>query len=148
MRTVRTSIFLRDLAKASSQTQLHNALVRLGDASGTDRERRRYGWGTPPAEAVVMQETSGDPLGGRMTDARRDALSAAPEGHVSEMAKADFDAAEATIAGERRAFLEVGEALLAIQRGAGHRHLGFSRFEDYVCARWHLGRTPRSKRLE
>jgi hypothetical protein len=74
-----------------------------------------------------------------LTEARHAALSVAAQGHVSEMAKADFEAAEATIAADPRAFLEVGEALLEVQRGAGHRHLGFSCFDDYLRARWRLG---------
>jgi hypothetical protein len=56
------------------------------------------------------------------------------------MAQAELEAAEAIIASECRALLEVGQALLSIRRSAGHRHLGFSRFEDYMHARWHLGR--------
>jgi hypothetical protein len=64
------------------------------------------------------------------------------------MAQAELEAAEAIIAGECRALLEVGEALLSIRRGAGHRHLGFSRFEDYMLARWHLGRRATESSFE
>ena len=138
---MRTSNFLCALVRAGLQSRLHHGPVRLGDASGTDGERPRYGWGTPPVESVVMRETCGGRLESRrvVSKAGQDARPVATKEHECEMAQAEFEAAEAIIAGECRALLEVGEALLSIRRGAGHRYLGFTRFEDYMYTRWHLG---------
>ena len=60
---------------------------------------------------------------------------------AAEMSEAELQAAEAVIARGRRAFLEVGAALLAIQRCRGYVLRGYARFEDYVEQQWGFGRT-------
>ena len=60
---------------------------------------------------------------------------------ATDMSRAELEAAEAVIDRGRRAFLEVGAALLAIQQGRGYLLRGYARFEDYVEQRWRFGRT-------
>ncbi|HEY1298117.1 MAG TPA: DUF5131 family protein [Chloroflexota bacterium] len=52
------------------------------------------------------------------------------------MRRAEFDAAEATIERGRQTFVEVGQALLAIQEGRGYRYVGYDTFEAYCGERW------------
>jgi site-specific DNA-methyltransferase (adenine-specific) len=60
---------------------------------------------------------------------------------ATDMSESELEAAEAVVNRGRRAFLKVGEALLAIREGRGYLLRGYTRFEDYIEQRWGFGRT-------